>query len=227
MVAPTDAPAHIVSTTLYRSFSRSRCRPRAGCRSRCPRSSTSAPWWTAPEYRTDVRSRSGIRTSRPVPRSATAWRCRGSRAHPSRSGSTATLTRRLQCRARRRATADIGGRGVAPAVPGTAPGTKLTKATRAAVMSTTECGANQNPRKMTLPVMFATKTWPSTSTLTASTSRWRTSAAAGTRRRPFRDRRNDGHVGAGPLNRGVRSKDVIAYIRVINHCASRRSIVSR
>jgi hypothetical protein len=36
-------------------------------------------------------------------------------------------------------------------------------------MSTPECGTNQKPRKITLPVMFATKTWPSASTLTAST----------------------------------------------------------
>lgn len=51
----------------------------------------------------------------------------------------------------------------------TVPATKLANATTAAVISTPECGTNQNPRKITLPVMLATNTWPRTNTLTAST----------------------------------------------------------
>ncbi len=54
--------------------------------------------------------------------------------------------------------------------PSTAPTTKQMNATSAAVTSTPECGTNQKPRKITLPVMFATNTCPSSSTLTASTN---------------------------------------------------------
>ena len=54
--------------------------------------------------------------------------------------------------------------------PTIVPATKLRKATKAAATSTPECGTNQNPRKMTLPVMLATNTCPRTNTLTASTS---------------------------------------------------------
>ena len=52
----------------------------------------------------------------------------------------------------------------------TVPIKKLMKAITAAVMSTPECGTSQKPRKITLPVMLATKTCPRTSTLIASTS---------------------------------------------------------
>jgi hypothetical protein len=37
-------------------------------------------------------------------------------------------------------------------------------------MSTTVCGASQKPRKITLPVMFATNTCPNAKTLIASTN---------------------------------------------------------
>ncbi len=53
--------------------------------------------------------------------------------------------------------------------PNTVPAKKLTNATMAAVRSMPEWGTNQNPRKMTFPVMLATKMCPRASTLTAST----------------------------------------------------------
>ena len=96
-------------------------------------------------------------------------------------------------------------------------------------MSTPECGTNQKPRKMTLPVMLATNTWPSTSTLTASTSPVaNVNSKQRGDRQPFGDRRFDGHgLRSSAYSCGVRSNDVTVDIRVINHFASWRSIVNR
>ena len=105
----------------------------------------------------------------------------------------------------------------------------MMNATSAAITSTPGSVTNQNPRKMTLPVMFATNTWPSSSTLTASTSpvanvsksrpatvmRWETGDSTGTA------------CGVPSYSCGVRSNDVTVDMRVINHFASWRCIVKR
>ena len=82
---------------------------------------------------------------------------------------------------------------------------------------------------MTLPVMLATKTWPSTSTLTASTMPVENvSSSRHDDRHPFGDWGVDGHgQRSRPYSCGVRSKDVTVDMRVINHFASWRCIVNR
>ena len=93
-------------------------------------------------------------------------------------------------------------------------------------MSTPECGTNQNPRKMTLPVMFATNTWPSTSTLIASTSPVANVSSSS----PVTVNRSEtGEVTATclPYSCGVRSSVVIVVIRVMRQSEWSRFISSR
>ena len=74
---------------------------------------------------------------------------------------------------------------------------------------------------MTLPVMFATNTWPSSSTLTASTrpvANVNSSSATCVKRSDTGD--STATVCDGPsYNCGVRSNDVTVSILVINHFA--------
>ena len=82
---------------------------------------------------------------------------------------------------------------------------------------------------MTLPVMFATNTWPSSSTLTASTrpvANVNSSSATSVKRWETGD--STATVGADlSYSCGVRSNDVTVDMRVINHFASWRCIVNR
>ena len=81
---------------------------------------------------------------------------------------------------------------------------------------------------MTLPVMLATNTWPSTSTLTAST---RPVANVSSSRHATVVRSETGESTGMPAvcrySCGVRSNDVTVDIRVINHFASWRCMVNR